>query len=166
MKQDDTVLPIESQNEVAKYADLLLRKAGAVGRFPTPVADLVKAAKLEVARESALERIGLDNFYRRLPNAMKLAPDVLKRAAEKVIGLLHRDDRMIHLDPTLHPKRKTYITIHEIGHDFLPHQRSTFKILEDSNSELDVDTHDLYEREANVFASEVLFQGDRTPQPL
>ncbi|MFO1003476.1 MAG: ImmA/IrrE family metallo-endopeptidase [Planctomycetaceae bacterium] len=159
MKQDDTVLPVESQKEVAKYADLLLRKAGAVGRFPTPVADLVKAAKLEVARESALERIGLDNFYRRLPNALKLAPDVLKRAAEKVIGLLHRDDRMIHLDPTLHPKRKTYITIHEIGHDFLPHQRSTFKILEDSDSELDADTHDLFEREANVFASEVLFQG-------
>lgn len=159
MKQDDSTLPAESQQEVARYADLLLRKANAVGRFPTPVADLVSAAKLEIARESALERIGLDTFYRMLPNTLKLTPDVLKRAASKVLGLLHRPDRMIHLDPTLHPKRKTYITVHEIGHDFLPHQRSTFKILEDSDSELDSETHDLYEREANVFASEVLFQG-------
>jgi IrrE N-terminal-like domain len=161
MKQDDSILPAESEREVAKYADLLLRKAEAVGRFPTPVADLVSAAKLEIARESALERIGLDALYRRLPNALKLTPDVLKRAASKVLGLLHRPDRMIHLDPTLHPKRKTYITIHEVGHEFLPHQRSTFKILEDSDSELDSETQDLYEREANVFASEVLFQGAR-----
>ncbi len=159
MKKDDSTLPAESQREVTKYADLLLRKAEAVGRFPTPVADLVSAAKLEIARESALERIGLDALYRRLPNALKLTPDVLKRAASKVLGLLHRPDRMIHLDPTLHPKRKTYITVHEIGHEFLPHQRSTFKILEDSDTELDGETQDLYEREANVFASEVLFQG-------
>jgi Zn-dependent peptidase ImmA (M78 family) len=159
MKEDDSSLPAESQREVVRYADLLLRKANAVGRFPTPVADLVSAAKLEIARESALERVGLDVLYRRLPNALKLTPDVLKRAAAKVLGVLDRPDRTIHLDPTLHPKRKTYITVHEIGHDFIPHQRSTFKILEDSESELDPETKDLYEREANVFASEVLFQG-------
>jgi hypothetical protein len=159
MKQDDCSLPAESQREVVKSADLLLRKASAVGRFPTPVPDLVRAANLEIARESALARIGLDTIYHRLPNALKLAPDALKKAAAKVLGLLDRPDRMIHLDPELHPKRRTYITVHEIGHDFLPHQRSTFKILEDSDSELDPETNDLYEREANVFASEVLFQG-------
>lgn len=159
MKQDDCSLPAESQGEVARYADLLLRKANAVGRFPTPVADLVKAAELEIARESALERIGMDAMYRRLPNFLKLTPDAFKRAASKVLGLLDRPDRMIHLDPNLHPKRRIYITVHEIAHDFLPHQRSTFKILEDSDVELDHETNDLYEREANVFSSEVLFQG-------
>jgi hypothetical protein len=159
MKQDDCTLPDESQQAVRRYADLLLRKASAYGRFPTPVSDLVRAAKLEVARESALARVGLDTLYRRLPNSVKVMPDALKRAAEKVIGLLHRPDRMIHLDPALHPKRKIYVTVHEIGHEFLPHQRATFKVLEDSDSELDPETNDLYEREANVFASEVLFQG-------
>lgn len=159
MKQDDSTLPAESERQVSKYADLLLRKASAIGRFPTPVVDLVSAAKLEIARESALERVGLDAIYRRLPNALKLAPDAVKRATSKLMGLLDRPDRKIHLDPDLHPKRRTYITVHEIGHDFLPHQRSTFAILEDSESELDPETKDLYEREANVFASEVLFQG-------
>lgn len=161
MKPDDSTLPDDSLRTVQKYADLLLRKASAYGRFPTPVDDLLAAAKLEIARESALATIGLDGFYRRLPNSLKLAPDKLKRAGAKVLGLLHRQDRSIHLDPGTHPKKQIYISVHEVGHDFLPHQRRTFAILEDSETELDPDTKDLYEREANVFASEVLFQRDR-----
>jgi Zn-dependent peptidase ImmA (M78 family) len=160
MKSDDSTLPDASLRRVQKYADLLLRKASAYGRFPTPVDDLVAAAKLEIARESALAKIGMDGFYRQLPNALKLTPEKLKRAAAKVIGLLDRQDRTIHLDPDTHPKKRIYVSLHEVGHDFLPHQRKTFSILEDSETELDPDTKDLYEREANVFASEVLFQGD------
>lgn len=160
MKSDDASLPPSSERAVRKYADLLLRKAAAYGRFPTPVADLVGAARLEVARESALACVGLDGAYRLLPNALKLAPDAIKRAASKVIGLLDRGDRAIHLDPAAHPKRRLYVTVHEIGHEFLPHQRDTFAMLEDSEAELDGETSDLYEREANCFASEVLFQLD------
>jgi hypothetical protein len=160
MKKDDSTLPDQSQRTVRKYADLLLRKAGAYGRFPTPVNDLVEAAKLEIARESALATVGLDGLYRLLPNSLKLAPELVKRAASKVLGLLDRTDRTIHLDPETHPKRRLYLTVHEIGHDFLPHQRKTYQILEDSDTELDPDTSDLYEREANCFSSEALFQID------
>jgi hypothetical protein len=160
VKKDDASLPADAERRVRKYADLLLRKASAYGRFPTPVEDLISAAKLEIARESALAKLGLDRFYRRLPNAFKLAPDTIKRAAEKVLGLLDRRDRTIHLDPDAHPKRKLYVSIHEVGHDFLPHQRQTFQIIEDSEAEIDQDTHDLFEREANCFASDVLFQID------
>jgi hypothetical protein len=160
MKSDDSTLPDVSLRRVQKYADLLLRKASAYGRLPTPVDDLIEAAELEIARESVLAKIGMDGLYQRLPNSLKLAPEKLKRAAAKVIGLLDRQDRTIHLDPDTHPKKRIYVSVHEIGHDFLPHQRKTFSILEDSETELDPDTKDLYEREANVFASEVLFQGD------
>lgn len=160
MKKDDATLSPSSEATVRKYADLLLRKASAYGRFPTPAQDLVRAAELEIARESALAGIGLDGLYRRLPNALKLAPDKIKKAAAKLLGLLDRGDRMIHLAPDAYPKRKLYVTIHEIGHDFLPHQRKTYGILEDSDAELDHDTSDLFEREANCFASEVLFQLD------
>jgi hypothetical protein len=160
VKPDDASLPPSSERVVRKYADLLLKKADAYGRFPTPVADIVVAARLEIARESALSRVGLDGVYRTLPNALKLAPDKIKRAASKVLGLLDRRDRAIHLDPSAHPKKKIYITMHEVGHEFLPHQRETYALLEDSESELDPETNDLYEREANCFASEVLFQLD------
>lgn len=160
MKSDDTNLPSASERIVRRHADLLLKKAGAYGRFPTPVGDLVGAARLEVARESALARLGLDDAYRMLPSALKLAPDNIKRAASKILGLLDRGGRAIHLDPTAHPKRQLYVTVHEIGHEFLPHQRDTYALLEDSDAELDAETDDLYEREANCFASEVLFQLD------
>jgi Zn-dependent peptidase ImmA (M78 family) len=160
VKDDDASLPPDAHRDVVKYSDLLLKKASAYGRFPTPINDLVKAAQLEVARESVLEKVGLADVYRRLPNCLKLAPDKIKRAAEKIIGLLDRGDRAIHLDPTLHKKRQLYVTVHEIAHDFLPHQRKSFDILADSDHELDPATNDQYEREANCFASEVLFQGN------
>lgn len=161
MKRDDASLDPSTQAQVRSYADLLLKKACAYGRFPTPVKDLVAAAKLEVARENALDAVYLGGLYRQLPNWMKLAPDRLKKALEKVVGLLDRGGRTIHLDADLHPKKIPFVTIHEVGHDVLPWQRKTFDIMEDSKAELDPDTHDRYEREANCFSSDVLFQLDR-----
>lgn len=160
MRKDDGLLPSPVLGSVRKYADLLLRKADAYGRLPTPVDDLIEAAKLEVARENALDQVYLGELYRALPNTFKLLPDRLKRAAGKVLGLLDRPGRTIHLDPAVHPKKRIFLSLHEVGHDALPWQRKTFALLEDSESELDPATNDQYEREANSFASEVLFQLD------
>lgn len=160
MKPDDVTLDAKSYRQVQKYADLLLRKAGAYGQFPTPVADLVEAAELEIARENALDKMFLGSLYRSLPNALKLAPDRLKTALGKVMGLLDRRDRTVHIDKDLHPKKVVFLSIHEVGHDFLPWQRKTYDILEDSDSELDPETRDKFEREANCFSSDVIFQLD------
>lgn len=160
MRKDDATLSLQGIRSVRKYADLLLRKADAYGRLPTPVGDLVVAARLEVARETALDKVFLGQLYRALPSSLKLLPDRLKRAAGNVLGLLDRHDRTIHLDPKLHAKKQTFLSLHEVAHDALPWQRKTYTLLEDSESELDPGTHDLYEREANCFAGEVLFQLD------
>lgn len=160
MKSDDATLDPAQEKQVRKYADLLLRKGGAYGRFPTPVSDLVGAAELEIARENALDKVFLGSLYRSLPNSLKLAPDRLKSALGKVMGLLDRRDRTVHIDKDLHPKKVVFLSIHEVGHDFLPWQRKTFDVLEDSDSELDPETRDKFEREANCFSSDVLFQLD------
>jgi hypothetical protein len=160
MKSEAPLSP-ESERAVRKYADLLLRKAGAYDRFPTPIADLVGASKLEIARESVLAKVGLDGLYRNLPNFLKIAPDRVKSAAEKLLGLLNRRDRTIHLAADTHPKRKLYVTAHELGHEMLPHQRTMFQVLEESDVEIDPDTKEMFELEASCFASEVLFQRDR-----
>ena len=160
MKLDDATLDLATEKQVRKYADLLLKKGGAYGRFPTPVSDLVEAAELEIARENVLDKVFLGGLYRSLPNSLKLAPDRLKSALGKVMGLLDRRDRTVHIDKDLHPKKVVFLSIHEVGHDFLPWQRKTFDILEDSDSELDPETRDKYEREANCFSSDVLFQLD------
>jgi len=160
MKSEESLSP-ESERLVRKYADLVLRKASAYGRFPTPVNDLVAASKLEIARESVLAKVKLDGLYRHLPNFVKIAPDKVKSAAAKLLGLLDLRDRTIHLAPEMHPKRKLYVTVHEIGHEMLPHQRKLFHILEESEAEIDPDTKELFEQEANCFASEVLFQREK-----
>ena len=67
---------------------------------------------------------------------------------------------MIYLDQTVHKKKKPFLSIHEVGHDYLPWQRDTFAILEESESSLDPDVREQFEREANCFASEVIFQLD------
>lgn len=160
MRPDDATLDAPGERQVRKYADLLLKKGSAYGRFPTPVGDLVEAADLEIARENALDKVFLGGLYRSLPNALKLAPDRLKQALGKVMGLLDRRDRTVHIDKDLHPKKVVFLSIHEVGHDFLPWQRKTFDVLEDSDSELDPETRDRFEREANCFSSDVLFQLD------
>jgi len=43
----------------------------------------------------------------------------------------------------------------------LPHQRKMFKTMADTEQELDLDINDLFEREANNFAVETLFQLDK-----
>ena len=158
VKKDDHCLSSAQQREVDKSADLLLKKAGAYGRYPTPVLDLIEAAELELAREHVLDKVFLGEIYRSLPNSLKIAPDRLKRAVDKVLGLLDRPARKIYIDPSVHKNKRPFLSLHEVSHDFLSWQRKTFDLLEDGESELDEDTRDEFERQANCFASDVLFQ--------
>lgn len=160
MKADDCTLDEHSKKIIRKQADLLLKKASAYGRFPTPIQDIVKAAELEVENELAFDEDGLGDLYRSLPNDQKLNIEVVKKAIGKVEGVLHIDEKKIFLDPKLHKSRQKFLTLHEVGHHDMPWQRSTFKLIEDSESELDESTLDQFEREANCFASDVWFQLD------
>lgn len=160
MKKDDWTLGVSDMKAIRKRADLLLRKAEAYGRFPVPVDDLVEAAKLEIEREASLDEKFLGRIYKSLPNSLKTPGFTIKRAAKKVWGLLDRRGRMIYLDHEVYPQRKTFITIHEIGHDFMEWQRKVYAMLEDSECELDETTQDLFERQANCFSSDVIFQLD------
>ncbi|MCB1064761.1 MAG: hypothetical protein KDN20_17810 [Verrucomicrobiae bacterium] len=160
MKKDDHSLDLSTQKEISKHADLLLRKAGALGKFPTPVDDIANAAGLELSREAILDKAFIGDFYRSLPNFLKLAPDKLKRAAGKIMGVLDKGGKKIYIDQNVYPKKQSFLTLHEVGHDFLPWQRKTFTLMEDSEFELDSETQDMFEREANCFSSDVIFQNN------
>jgi Zn-dependent peptidase ImmA (M78 family) len=161
VKKDDHTLDKDTERRIRKRAELLLQKAGAMGVFPTPVEDLMAAADLELCREETLDKVYLRGVYEKLPNWVKLAPErIIKKALDKVDGLLHRPSRTIHLDKSLYKQRRNFVGLHEVGHDFLPWQRKTYDLLEDSRDSLDDETKDVFEREANCFSSDVLFQGD------
>lgn len=78
----------------------------------------------------------------------------------KVLAFLDARGQTIYVDHSVHQRKRVFITLHDTAHGFLPWQRDTYAILEEDESTLDPEIRDLFERQANVFASEVLFQLD------
>lgn len=155
-RRDDSTISLDDRRDVRRHAERLLAKADARGVFPTPVDRILEAAGLRVAPESLDESL-VQRLRRR-------ASDLAKRALGKLLGLLHLGDHLIFIDRALHAKKVLFIKLHEVGHGWLPHQRDTYALLEESEHTLEPDVRDAFEREANVFASEVLFQLDQFTQ--
>lgn len=84
----------------------------------------------------------------------------IKRAISKVMGLFHATEGLIFIDRTLMLVRQRFVRLHETAHGFLPWQRPMYALVQDCDYALDSETADLFDREANMFASEVLFQLD------
>ena len=86
-------------------------------------------------------------FSRHLPT--------FQRALRKVLGALDYRRKAIYLDFSQQESRQRFIALHETGHGTLPWQRD---LCLDDDETLSSDVKEEFEREANVFASEVLFQ--------
>ena len=153
-RPDDSSLTPDCYRSICSHADRLLRDADAYGRYPTPVADIISAASLSIERDASLDT----GFLRKLYGSAKRT---IKRALEKVLGLFDSRDRMIYLDLTLQRVKQRFVSLHETGHGYLPWQRDTYSFMEDGETNLDPDIQQQFEREASMFASEVLFQGNR-----
>jgi hypothetical protein len=144
----------EDLKAIRRQADLLLRRADAYGRFPTPVKDLVACARLAVASGVSLD----EGFLRRLYRNVR---QPIRRAFEKVAGLLDTRDGTIYLDQTVVRARQNFVSLHEVGHGVLPWQRDAYALLEDGERSLDPDIQEIFEQQASIFAAEVLFQRGR-----
>lgn len=156
MKSDDSSLLPDQLNNIKSYAYKLLHKADALDQLPTPVDQLVKSANLYVNEDFVLTT-NYKNIFNFTSKMEKVArPNIY--GIKKLLGLLHVPSGEILIDHSQHENKKTFIKLHEAGHGFLPHQRRLYEIMEDGKLELDPDIEDLFEREANNFASEVLFQ--------
>lgn len=141
---------VADADAVRKAAEHLLLKAEAKGRLPTPVDDLVAAASL-VEPEHSL----LSNFV------LEQAPAHLRRAVRKlrfkVRAVLDRKAREVHIDPAMqHGGRIAFKKLHEVTHDILPWQRALGYA--DDDATLSWTTKQLFERQANQGAAELLFQ--------
>ncbi len=99
-------------------------------------------------------------FLSKFVDKAEKAGQAIKRALSKVLGLFHASDGLIFIDRTLMVVKQRFVRLHEAAHGFLPWQRPMYALVQDCESALDPDTADLFDREANVFASEVLFQID------
>ena len=152
-KPDDSSLTKQQYARIRKEATRLLRKTDALGVFPTPVTDIMEASKVTVAPENVLD----EGFLRTI---RRKAGSALKKAISKVIGIFDIHARLVFIDRGVLVVKQTFLKLHETGHAVLPWQRDLYAVIEDSDRELDPDTAELFDREANVFATEVLFQLD------
>jgi hypothetical protein len=115
------------------------------------------AAKLKVAPVSAFDPRAMERYLREAGHA---AFKFLKKAIDKVLGVLDVHADTVHIDDTLHKHKQNFLKLHETGHKEIPHQRGLFKWIQDCAKTLSPDVADLFDREANNFASLVLFQDD------
>lgn len=152
MKPDDCSLTPPQRARIRAEAERALRTAGALGVFPTPVADIMAVARV-VEAEDLLD----EGFIARM---RRVASGALKAAVSKVRGLFHATAGLVYIDRTMLLVKQTFVRLHESAHGFLPWQRSMYAVVEDCDNSLDPGVAEAFDREANVFASEVLFQLD------
>lgn len=130
----------------------LLRRAEAKGRFPTPIDDIVAAAGLVQPKQSLLSGSVLEE-----------APVHLRRAIRKLSGrvraVLDRKTHEVHVDPEIHNQgRLAFHKLHEVTHEILPWQKAL--AYADNDATLSFSVKKLFEWEANLGTSDLLFQND------
>lgn len=152
-KANDYSLEIEQQRTIRNHAEQALKNAGVFGCVPTPIEAVLEAAKVVVADEDVLDEGFLAKFRR---NAGK----ALRRAMSKVLGVLDAAARIIYLDRSVIAVRQTFLKLHETAHAVLPWQRTMYVATEECELTISPDVSELFEREANAFASEILFHLD------
>ena len=125
--------------------------------YPTPIEAIMDVANVREVDDEVLSPSLVDKFRKELGSTV----GTIKRALGKIIGLFHAASGCIFVDHALPPIKKIFVRLHETGHGFLPWQRKMYQLVEDSTESLDPAVAEQFDREANVFASEVLFKLDR-----
>jgi len=152
-RPDDSTLTPQQYALVRREAARVLSACGAAGKFPTPIDDVMAIVNVHEVKEDVLN----ENFVQKM---RRQASGALKRALSKVIGLFDAKSRMIFIDRSIKIVRQTFIRLHEAGHAVMPWQRDLYAVVEDCEQTIEPALADQFDREANVFASEILFQLD------
>ncbi|MBZ0147295.1 MAG: ImmA/IrrE family metallo-endopeptidase [Pseudorhodoplanes sp.] len=156
-KADDSSLDPEQLRAVQIAARRTLDRASGWGVYPTPILDILEAAKLKIAPASAFDPRRITEY---LVGKAERAASALKSAISKVFGIYDADEFLIHIDHNVRESKQNFLKLHETGHHELPTHRKLFRIFQDCEKTLEPEIADLFEREANNFARFVLFQGD------
>jgi hypothetical protein len=156
VRPDDSSLTSSQLARVRKEAERALQKAGTLGVLPTPVDEIMRVACVREIEED----IHNPSFIAKIMAKAHKAGQAVKHALSKVLGLFLASEGLIFIDRTLMVVRQRFVRLHESAHGFLPWQRPMYALVQDGENALDPDTAELFDREANTFASEVLFQLD------
>lgn len=149
----DLVLSVDERNDIKRTVLAVLKEADAIGRFPTRLDEIYSVAELVAAEELSLT---LED--RKLLRAR--FGEVAGRVWRRLQGAIDFRNDEVWVNPELHPMKQRFVQAHEAGHKILTWQRDTFAFLDDGRR-LRPDIKDLFERQANEAAIELLTQGGR-----
>ena len=141
---------LDASADIEAVAKNLLIGSKALGKFPTPVDDIVRFSELAVSQNvdlSALHKGFFSEGY-----------ELLQSISRKLVGMVDIRKRIIYLDHQQKPNRQNFVKLHEVGHYVLPWQRDIFLYIDDKES-IDSETNEIFEQEASYLASSILFQG-------
>jgi Zn-dependent peptidase ImmA (M78 family) len=155
-RPDDSSLTPSQLARVRKEAQRALQEAGALGTLPTPMDRIMAVARVQEVGEDILN----EDLISRMRAGAARAGLAVKKAISKVLGLFHASEGLVFLNQGLMAVKKRFVGFHEAGHGFMPWQRKMYAVVEDCEKALAGETAELFDREANTFASEVLFQLD------
>jgi transcriptional regulator with XRE-family HTH domain len=147
----DLELDVAATTEIRRQVLALLREAEALGRRPTPLEDIQDAARLVLSGEITLDARDRAGLVARFGKWVDIAWKRLR-------GTFDYRTSAIWVSPDLHAMKRRFVVSHEIGHAILPAHKQTFAYIDDFTC-LPPFARDLFEREANYAAAEVLFQG-------
>jgi hypothetical protein len=141
---------LSSAHDIGERTEALLRAAGAYGKYPTPVDDIVAARGLQESADFTLDESALAAMPKR-------ARDLVRRAFRGLRGALDRRERVVHIsEHVTHEGQKRFVKLHEVSHDNFPWQQQL--VHADNDETLSRTTKILFEQEANQGAAELLFQ--------
>ncbi len=123
--------------------ETLLVEAGAAGQLPTNESKLLSFLGLEQMTFDFTKEMDFRDTSTKPPGELRAA--------------LHLAERVVATQSGMGVKRKRFSIFHEIAHCVLPEHNS--KIFFDSDQTLSWWTKSRFEREANRFAADLLFQG-------
>src|SRR5262249_15770972 len=112
MRPDDSLLDSQQLAVARRHVDLLLRDAAALGRFPTPIDDILEAANLTVVDNEELDEGLLHQFLSKAKSGIAN----IKSALSKILGMFESNDRLVFIDRNAPKPRIPFIKLHEAGH--------------------------------------------------
>jgi Zn-dependent peptidase ImmA (M78 family) len=141
----------ESAGEIIQLAQKTLLRADCLGKLPTPLDELYRNARVSAIELPSTAQMPLLRLEQKSRN-------LLRNALQKVRGIADLRRRAVYL-PTGHSAtRHQFAKAHELGHQLIPWHRVGRDCV-DTDASLSPAVRDVFEAEANLFASEVMFQG-------
>ena len=143
-----------SEQDIAQLAELSLKEANAIDKLPTPIDDLIKVSKVEEVFNFDQIKAG---FFASLKKDVQ---ETSKFIIQKIRGIADLRERAIYIPKTDNPLRNIFPKAHELGHQIIP-WHNIDPTYTDNDGTLSPRIEIEFEKEANFFASEVIFQGKR-----